>query len=136
MSDDGAEIIELFSTAEKAKQNAPVIDGKRKPYCAHDRVELDSTNRRAYCRDCKDEVDVFDFLLRLSQNFRVYVDSWQHANREAKAATARLEELKRQERNIKSRIRAGAKKLDLKRCDRAYFCEHLVLSTATEGGGE
>lgn len=127
-----AEIIELFTTADKAREATPITKGPRKPYCAHDKITLDDRNRRAYCRECKDEIDLFDFSMRLCGRWEACIESWKRADREAKAARARLEELKREERNIKARIRAGAKKLDLKRCDSVMRCGALVLANPDE----
>ena len=107
--DEGAEVIELFSTVDQAEQNAPIATRRRnpaEPYCGHHGgIDLVRGNRRAYCRDCGREIDCFEALQKLAGTWERYVEAWKRAKREAEAAGARLEELKRQERNIKARIR-------------------------------
>lgn len=109
MSDDdgGADIVELYSTADQAEHNAPLRQRKRDPArsrCLHKRVELERANRRAYCCACGDELDCFEVLSGVAGNWQDHVNAWKHANREATAARARLAEMKRQENNAKSRL--------------------------------
>jgi hypothetical protein len=79
--------------------------GERRPCHRHTGFELDQSSRRVYCTDCEHEVDPFTaiehvatMLDRLNQRYRA-------VNAEVRKASARLDDLKRQERNTKARVR-------------------------------
>lgn len=105
---DGGEVIRIHPGAEKLEHDAPVTTRPRdrsKGFCQHARVELDTDVRRVYCRDCGDEVPAFDHLLWLARHFERYVSRVKEAKREAEMRERSLEEVKREERNAKARLR-------------------------------
>lgn len=122
------EVIELFTAADRARQNAPLTTkppdyGKK--FCRHERIDLARDNRRAYCRDCGEERDLFDVLERFASRFEHYIATLKEAQRSAKAAREELADLMRQERNAKARVRKANAKQGLKSCERP-FCRYLV----------
>lgn len=68
-------------------------------------VELRDTQRRAYCKTCGIEVDIFDYLHRLAQDWAWVVQRYRDATNRAKRAEARLEEALRLERNARGRLK-------------------------------
>lgn len=84
------------------RRRRPVV---RKRYCRHLRTELEETSRRVYCADCEEELDAFDVLVTLAHEFERYESARDEAKRLAKQARKGLDELLRQERNAKARLR-------------------------------
>jgi RNase P subunit RPR2 len=108
-----ADVVELFPAADKAAEEGPVRTREREHgrYCSHDKTELDDETRRVYCRHCGQEVPAFDVLRRLARDHERYIGAWRTAHAEAGRAEERLEGLRRQERNIKARVRRAAGQL-------------------------
>jgi hypothetical protein len=128
-----AEIIDLFTDAEQSEAAAP-LTSRAKDYtkhCQHERIELARDNRRAYCKDCGEERDLFDVLVRFAGRYEYYVESWKTAKREAETSRAQLEEVLRQERNAKSRLRAARGKQGLRACGN-YGCKALIDIAASK----
>lgn len=73
--------------------------------CAHRQCDLNMTAHRMYCRDCKQELDCFDWIVNYSRKWRRFNVDYKQAVHQAKDAHARVAELERKERNLKSRIR-------------------------------
>jgi hypothetical protein len=103
MSEDGGEVRPLFPA--EGDDAAPVRSLPRPPYCGHRRFELDREARRVYCRDCGREVPAFEALELFSHEYDRWAQTRNRAEREARLAEARLEELARRERNAKARVR-------------------------------
>jgi len=74
--------------------------------CRHQRTELDSETRAVACRDCGKALDAFDVLLEYARGER----NWQHWQREQSAAAARVQQLKEEERKVKSRTQNAMRK--------------------------
>jgi hypothetical protein len=112
-----ADLIELFpgKKGEQSDQEAPVRtcgrDLEAEPSCRHMRVELHHESRRVYCVDCGREVPAFDHLIKLAGEWEKYKHHRDRARADAKRAQARLDDIKRQEANAKSRLRSGRKRL-------------------------
>lgn len=73
--------------------------------CRHRRVELDGQARKVLCSECGAERDPFDALLVIADNLDRYKDWGARYKREATAAAAELEDLKRQVQNAKAQLR-------------------------------
>lgn len=73
--------------------------------CLHRRIELDDVARRVYCADCQAEVDAFDSLAMLSNEFDRWVHARDRVKREATQKQDELADLKRQVRNAKAALR-------------------------------
>lgn len=111
-----ADLIELFpaKTGEQSDEEAPVRTRDRDPderFCRHHRVELHQEARRVYCVDCKRETPAFDQLVKLAGEWESYKHHRDHARTDAKRAQERLDDIKRQEANAKSRLRSARKRL-------------------------
>jgi hypothetical protein len=114
VSGDDGNIVQLYPTKDQADESAPVKSREGDPkqrYCRHHHVELDREARRVYCRACSVEVPAFDFLEELSRDFSRHVTAREEAERRATVARENLDELLREERNAKSRLRAARQKL-------------------------
>lgn len=92
-----------------------VIDGgagdesiRRRPAgaCRHRRSrELVASSRRAFCGDCGAELDLFDLLLDVVRRRERYAAGARRAREEMKEVEARLDDLKRREKNARARVR-------------------------------
>lgn len=102
----GAEVIPLRPGLDELDRDAELISREKEPnYCRHRRLELDTDARRVYCRDCGDEVPAFDALDSFRRVYQGYTQRIRQAQAEAQALEARIEELKRRERNAKARVK-------------------------------
>lgn len=91
---------------ERLQDEAGVLHRVTKGYrCEHLHVRLDDTAHRVYCRDCDAEVDAYDFLTRLQGEWQRWVNCRKSAETQARHAQERLDELLRQEKNAKARMR-------------------------------
>lgn len=105
MSDDSyAEIIRLYPDRDAEDEDAPLHRDKKES-CTHRRVSLDPDAKRVRCRDCDREVSAFDFLARLAGDWEYWVRHRKEAERRARLASTRLEELLRLENNARARLR-------------------------------
>lgn len=114
MSD--GDLIELFPTkrGDPSDAEAPVRRAPRDPgesYCLHRHVRLHHESRRVYCDDCDREVPAFDQLTAFVAEWERYAQHRDRARTDAKRAQERLDDLKRQEGNAKSRLRTVRRKL-------------------------
>lgn len=78
-------------------------------FCQHHRMEIDEQARRCYCRDCGDEIPLFDALKTFKDEFERYTERRRRARLEARRAEDRLAELDRREKNAKARLRRADK---------------------------
>src|SRR5579862_4512772 len=85
--------------------DAPVVRRPRAKFCRHHRFQLDGGSRRVYCGDCEQEVDAYEALDIMANMFERVNGRYKRAAIEARRIEVRLEELKRQERNAKARVR-------------------------------
>lgn len=102
-----ADVRELFPDADRLEHEAPYRTKEKDGRCRHyqDRYELDEDSRRAFCRDCGEEVEAFTVLLRLCREPERYMRHLRAVKRELRAREQSLEELRREERNAKARVR-------------------------------
>jgi hypothetical protein len=60
---------------------------------------------RMRCADCDQEIDCFDWILRMVSKWDQLIDRGRALEKKAKAAQERLDELLRKERNAKARLK-------------------------------
>lgn len=64
--------------AENIVDLASVLSKKYKPLeCRHDHIEIDQTNRKVLCTDCKREVDPFEAICRLADHTSAWKTTWE-----------------------------------------------------------
>lgn len=98
---------------EKRDPNAP---RSRTRQCEHHETDIIPETRRLVCRKCGELVDPFDFLLKLAQEDGRWRAARDAAEREARLAKKRVEDLIREEHNAKGRLRRmRAQERDLQR---------------------
>jgi hypothetical protein len=134
VTDDRTEDGEIRAKREKNVRDAivrPLFGDKQitttrvvGDFCPHDYVTIVRGTmgeaKEVRCRSCKDQLDPLLVLEKLAR-------SWDHATyaaRENQQLAARLVELKREESNIKNRLRGTRKKIEDSRAD-IYFAELL-----------
>jgi transcription initiation factor TFIIIB Brf1 subunit/transcription initiation factor TFIIB len=106
---DGARIVPLFS--EDRDSAAPVTAKPRDPsrprtrQCKHAKTLIDPDHRRVVCKDCGEVVDAFDALLAIADDWDRHRQSRAAAERTARLAQKRLEDLQLEERRAKGRLR-------------------------------
>lgn len=91
--------------AAEGDDERPLSSAPERSYCRHDRAQLDEEARRVHCRDCGCELEAFAVLLQLARASERYIRQRDHAAREARQVQQRVQDLKRQERNAKARLR-------------------------------
>lgn len=101
MSDEWAEVIPMFPV----DSDAPVLTGKRPPWCQHKLTELNTESRRVFCRQCGREVDTFEAFLGFAREYEHWLTARNHMQKEAERVRVELEDLKRQVRNLKAQKR-------------------------------
>jgi len=104
-----ADIIDLFPPA--SDDDAPV---RTKPHehCMHRKAIIDEAAHRVYCRECDAELDPLERLLRIANDWERFIRERDRVVRDARVARVRLDELLRQERNARARIRRRGVKVD------------------------
>ena len=93
-----------ITSADFGKSNIDVK--KRVVICRHTNVELDEESRRVFCAICNTELDPFTVLL----SFALKERSLKYSQEKLSALKTKIDELKREERNVKNRISAAKKK--------------------------
>ncbi len=122
----GAEVFRLFEdesneepeieTAEiigmdfKLRMPVEVIRDNR-AFCTHIGVDIDPETRIVTCRACGRQLDPVDVLLGMAKRWRLITWNVEEVQRNLKKSRESLEELKREERNLKSRIARMKKKI-------------------------
>lgn len=105
MTDDGAaEVVWLHPGRDLGDEEAPVSTAPKEGGCLHRNVKLDRDAHRVFCRACDAEVDPFAVLLRLASDWERYAAHRKEARRRAVAASERLTEILRLERNARARL--------------------------------
>lgn len=96
-------------------------------HCAHEFVTLRSRDEAVICRTCNREVSAFAVLVRLSRDW-----NWAtHYHQQATERAERVEELKREEQLVKSRIKSALKSAPESKSS-LYFQELLRRTNAIE----
>ena len=79
-------------------------------YCRHRETIVDPDKRLVTCKQCGTVMDPFDVLLRLSRMEREWTRNAKRLKGEAAKAAVKLKELRRQERNVRARLKRLKKK--------------------------
>lgn len=99
--------------------------------CAHEFVAVRIRSRTVICRICEEPVDSFDVLQKMALH-------WERATyfqAELDKISDRTEELKREEANIKARIRAGYRSAENPKAA-LYFEEYMRRLNTVESYGD
>lgn len=99
-----------FPKAPDGAETGPLETKRRDPYpiegCKHPRpLVLDQEAHELRCAECGQTLDIFDFLFDLTAKWESFNNGYRAARQQEKATLARVENLKRLERNAKARIR-------------------------------
>lgn len=76
------------------------------PTCLHGRVWVDEEARKVTCRDCERQLDPISVLLSFARKER----NFQYTKESISSLRLEIDELKKEERRIKARIRTAKKK--------------------------
>lgn len=101
---DLPETLDEIARAAELDDDLPLRKQHGKP-CAHRLAWLNHEQRELRCRNCDALLDPFDFLVKLANDADHWVKTRKKAERQAHEAKARLEDLLRQEKNARARIR-------------------------------
>lgn len=101
-----------FPKAPDDTEAGPLKAKRRDRYpmegCKHPRpLVLDQEAHELRCGECGQTLDIFDFLFDLTGKWELFNRGYRAARQQERATLARLENLKRLERNAKARIRKG-----------------------------
>jgi hypothetical protein len=80
----------------------------RKRFCPHHHTRLEPNSRRVFCRDCGDELDAYEVLSNIAHDGDRIEQHRDQLRNQVASLEARVEELKREERNAKGRKRRRA----------------------------
>jgi hypothetical protein len=98
------DLVKVWNASEPIVEPIPTVS------CHHRRFNIDTNSRRVYCRDCDQEVDALTALIVFTTEWSRYKGNLERMQDELRALAARVEGLKREERNTKARLaRAQAK---------------------------
>lgn len=104
---------ERSQNARDATLDELAIRTQREPRsCAHTRSWVDEAARKLKCRDCEVDLDPIDVLATLACRREQLVHHGMRLRSEVEHLSERVEELKREERNAKSRIRNARRSRD------------------------
>lgn len=91
---------------ESALDVLPVrVDRGTKLRCQHERSTVNEADRTVTCRDCDAVLDPIHVLARLAGNREYLVNHGRMLRREATYLQTRVDDLERQEKNLKARLR-------------------------------
>lgn len=90
-------------------ERLPIIVKEREGYCIHNYVILDEKTRMLECGDCGQIIEVYDYMHEWAMGDRRLSLTRKSLRRDIKKLSAELEDLKREEKNIKARIRRANK---------------------------
>lgn len=82
------------------------VKGHGYAFCRHVGTEVDAETRTVTCRQCGKTLDAFDVLLEYARKER----TWQNWRDQQRAAAARVEQLKAEEKRVKARTKSASRK--------------------------
>jgi hypothetical protein len=100
----GGKVIDLGKVRAEVKDPGPFIRRKRGKYCSHLSVLVNGEQRVVTCRACGADLDPIAVVLSFAHEWERYEASINVQKSEAERRLVSLEEVKRQERNAKSRL--------------------------------
>lgn len=103
--DEPGKVYPLFRNAEEVDREQPVTLNPESRRCTHRTSRLDVNARRVYCRKCNVELDPFTVLDQFAREYEHHREGVETVRRERKRLSAVVEELKREERNVRARIK-------------------------------
>lgn len=115
---DGADVIDLFGRAPAAPLATAPPDPSRRPtrQCGHDQGQVDPGAKVLVCSDCGEVLDPYAYLQKLAETWAIHDRSREAAEREARLAKQRVDDLLLEERRVKARLRRmRAQERDLQR---------------------
>jgi len=98
------EIQGLDDLLEAWKKSEPILEQMASVFCHHRRFNIDTSSRRVYCRDCGQEVDALSALMVFTTEWSHFESGLERMRSQKEELSARVEELKREERNAKARL--------------------------------
>jgi hypothetical protein len=102
MTDTDENLIEIDFKA----QEQPAIKRRSKPTpCRHGVFELDYDSRRVYCAMCDEEIDPFNALARIEEDWSRHAATNKLRKAEAKRLEGEIDDIKRRKRNAKAALR-------------------------------
>ncbi len=101
----GAEVIPIRPRKAPPDQGLTVVRNYAGRSCHHDNVDLDYEKRTAECRSCRAPLDAFDTLVKFGQKWDRFRSDHERCRNEIKGYESRIELLKRQENNARSRAK-------------------------------
>lgn len=101
--------------------------------CFHKQVTVDEQARKVHCARCGDEMDPFRALLDFAQRMQLEGGWLKRLRTEKRSVATRVEELKREERNAKARLKRAHAKL---RVDPVMDAARAVLDATLRVGRE
>lgn len=101
---EGADVVPIHPGRDLVDEDAPVSADPQGRWCLHRRVSLDTVAHKVVCKECDREVDAFEVLRKLANDWQRYATHRKEAERRANAAQARLDETLRLERNARARV--------------------------------
>ena len=91
--------------ARLALKDGDVFQVKRSGHCGHYQKTVDRDKRAVTCRKCDAVLDPIAVLLDLAHGWERYAFAFDAAKQKTQQAHDRLDEVLRQERNAKARLR-------------------------------
>jgi hypothetical protein len=101
-------VVQLFGSADE-----PDVRTKGLSYraCKHRQIDLHVEDRRAFCRSCKEEVSVFDWLYNhIGGPWETLWHRYQSMKTDLKTLARSREQLKREVKNLKAQARRWREK--------------------------
>ncbi|KKM92534.1 hypothetical protein LCGC14_1217630 [marine sediment metagenome] len=89
----------------KPDDRRPITIKRRKGICHHNHVMLNEQTRMVECEDCDQIIDPYDYMYGWACGDRHLSSLRKQLRKEIKKLSVKFEALKREERNIKARIR-------------------------------
>jgi hypothetical protein len=93
-----------FAAARVSAKEGPPLKTKHSLGCRHRHSVIDQRARTVECDDCKAVLDPIQVLWDLANHYQRYHYTLDQTMAKVKKAEARLDDLRRQERNTKARI--------------------------------
>ena len=98
----------------EAKKGLSVKKKQEVDYCNHaGTILIDEHFRILECEGCGKKIDPFEYLLKIARENDMYWDMRKRYKKEAQEVHARLQELKREEKNTKARIKRLQKQIEV-----------------------
>ena len=110
MNSKNAPIIELkpYLDGKSPFDNPPLLITQARP-CSCSGAYIDPKTRELTCRKCGERLDPVEFILQIAHRDRHLLYAWDRARKDLAALTEKVESLKREEENLRARIRRASR---------------------------